>query len=176
MPRGGGNHASVRGVDRSDVIAELNKRISQELLGSSIPARLAYSGLDGGRASSDRVPVRRRAAVSAHRAGRGEGDGAPARPAGGDHHRHPGPVAAPRAADPRSGQRRDRRRGAGRVRRGIRKVTPAKVFPEWEAGVHALYERMARIVVEPDWAKLQDFETTLPKAVEDLMRAKTAQA
>jgi hypothetical protein len=36
--------------------------------------------------------------------------------------------------------------------------------------VRALYDHMAQITVEPDWAKLLDFETTLPKAVEDLVR------
>jgi hypothetical protein len=30
---------------------------------------------------------------------------------------------------------------------------------------------MVLITVEPDWAKLLDFETTAPKAVEDLMAA-----
>jgi len=42
---------------------------------------------------------------------------------------------------------------------------------EWEAEVHSLYhEGMVRIVVTPDWAKLIDFETTLPSAVEELIR------
>jgi hypothetical protein len=30
---------------------------------------------------------------------------------------------------------------------------------------------MALITIEPDWAKLLNFETTIPKAVEDLVRA-----
>jgi hypothetical protein len=42
---------------------------------------------------------------------------------------------------------------------------------EWEAGVHSLYhDGMVRIVVTPTWAKLIDFETTLPSAVEGLLR------
>jgi hypothetical protein len=41
---------------------------------------------------------------------------------------------------------------------------------EWEAEVRSLYERMVRIVVTPTWAKLIDFETTLPSAVEELIR------
>lgn len=52
---------------------------------------------------------------------------------------------------------------------------PAERFDEWEQGVRALYDRMALITVEPDWAKLLDFETTLPKAVEDLMSAREAE-
>ncbi len=42
---------------------------------------------------------------------------------------------------------------------------------EWEAEVRSLYHGgMVRIVVTPTWAKLIDFETTLPSAVEELVR------
>jgi hypothetical protein len=41
---------------------------------------------------------------------------------------------------------------------------------EWEAGVRSLYDGMVRIFVTPTWAKLIDFETTLPSAVEELLR------
>jgi hypothetical protein len=41
---------------------------------------------------------------------------------------------------------------------------------EWEAEVRSLYESMVRIVVKPTWAKLIDFEETLPSAVEELIR------
>jgi hypothetical protein len=42
---------------------------------------------------------------------------------------------------------------------------------EWEAEVRSLYrDGMVRIVVTPTWAKLIDFETTLPTAVEELAR------
>ena len=42
---------------------------------------------------------------------------------------------------------------------------------EWEAEVRSLYhEGMVRVVVTPTWAKLIDFETTLPSAVEELVR------
>jgi len=41
---------------------------------------------------------------------------------------------------------------------------------EWEAGVRSLYDAMYRIVVMPTWAKLIDFETTLPTPVEELLR------
>src|SRR5262245_64187702 len=37
----------------------------------------------------------------------------------------------------------------------------------WEAEVRSLYDGMVRIVVTPTWAKLIDFETTLPSAVEE---------
>ncbi len=40
----------------------------------------------------------------------------------------------------------------------------------WEAEVRSLYDGMVRIVVTPTWAKLIDFETTLPSAVEELVK------
>src|SRR5215203_5394073 len=46
---------------------------------------------------------------------------------------------------------------------------------EWEAEVRSLYrDGMVRIVVTPTWAKLIDFETTLPTAVEELIRQREA--
>jgi hypothetical protein len=45
----------------------------------------------------------------------------------------------------------------------------------WEAEVRSLYvDGMVRIVVTPTWAKLIDFETTLPTAVEELARRRAA--
>ena len=41
---------------------------------------------------------------------------------------------------------------------------------EWEKEVRSLYDGMVRIVVTPTWAKLIDFEMTLPSAVEELVR------
>ena len=41
---------------------------------------------------------------------------------------------------------------------------------EWEAEVRSLYDGMVRIVVTPTWAKLIDFESTLPSPVEELVR------
>ena len=41
---------------------------------------------------------------------------------------------------------------------------------EWEVEVRSLYhDGMVRIVVTPTWAKLIDFESTLPSAVEELL-------
>jgi hypothetical protein len=42
--------------------------------------------------------------------------------------------------------------------------------PGREAEIRSLYDGMVRIVVTPTWAKLIDFETTLPNAVEELIR------
>lgn len=41
---------------------------------------------------------------------------------------------------------------------------------EWETEVRSLYDSMVRIVVKPTWAKLIDFDETLPTAVEELVR------
>lgn len=52
---------------------------------------------------------------------------------------------------------------------GSYKMTPEQRV-EWEAEIRSLYDSMVRIVVAPTWAKLIDFETTLPSAVEELVR------
>ncbi len=53
---------------------------------------------------------------------------------------------------------------------GTYKMTPEQRV-EWEAEVRSLYsDGMVRIVVTPTWAKLIDFETTLPSAVEELIK------
>lgn len=163
-------------MDRTEVNAVLDKPISQELLGSSIPARLAYTGLDG---DPRVVPV---------------GfwwDGCQLVI-----------CTVPTAAKVRALQHNPRVaitidtqnvwpprvlliRGAARLEEvegipqeyieGSRKVVPADEFEAWEAGVRGLYNRMVQITIEPDWAKLLDFETTIPKAVEDLVRSTMAQ-
>jgi nitroimidazol reductase NimA-like FMN-containing flavoprotein (pyridoxamine 5'-phosphate oxidase superfamily) len=55
-----------------------------------------------------------------------------------------------------------------------RKVMNDEQYPNWEAGVRGLYDEMVVITITPTWAKLLDFETTLPKAVEDMIRQKSA--
>ncbi|MEJ3742610.1 pyridoxamine 5'-phosphate oxidase family protein [Actinomycetes bacterium KLBMP 9797] len=52
---------------------------------------------------------------------------------------------------------------------GAYKMTPEQRV-EWEAEIRSLYDGMVRIVVTPTWAKLIDFETTLPTAVEELIQ------
>jgi hypothetical protein len=53
-----------------------------------------------------------------------------------------------------------------------RKLVPPEEFPQWEAGVRALYDRMGRIDVTPTWVTVHDFETRVPRAVEELARSK----
>ena len=52
---------------------------------------------------------------------------------------------------------------------GTYEMTPEQ-RADWEAEVRSLYDGMVRIVVTPNWVKLIDFETTLPSAVEELVR------
>ena len=52
---------------------------------------------------------------------------------------------------------------------GTYEMTPEQ-RAEWEVGVQSLYDGMVRVVVKPTWAKLIDFETTLPTAIEELMQ------
>jgi hypothetical protein len=44
----------------------------------------------------------------------------------------------------------------------------------FETQVRATYDRMARIRIQPEWAKLIDFETTVPQAIEEIIRRKSA--
>lgn len=56
---------------------------------------------------------------------------------------------------------------------GAKKSIPSDEFASWEAGVHGLYQQMARIDITPTWVTIHDFETRLPKAVEELIRERS---
>ena len=51
---------------------------------------------------------------------------------------------------------------------GAKKYVPADMYPDWEAQVRNTYKQMARIRVQPTWAKILDFETRLPSFLERL--------
>jgi Pyridoxamine 5'-phosphate oxidase len=161
-------------MDRQDVAEVLARPLARELLGSSIPARFAYVGADG---TPRVIPIAF------------EWTGAdvvmgsvPSSPKVGALRRHPR-VAITIDTQDQWPPRALLIRGAARVEvvdgvpdsfvAAARKMTPADQFEEWEQGTRALYDRVAVITVEPDWAKLLDFETTLPEAVEELVRART---
>lgn len=55
---------------------------------------------------------------------------------------------------------------------GGRKTVPAADYPAWAARVRELYEEMVLITITPTWAKVMDFETRIPRAVEELATAK----
>src|SRR3954468_25015049 len=56
------------------------------------------------------------------------------------------------------------------------KVMTDDQYPEWVVGVRNLYDEMVVITITPAWVKLLDFETTIPKAVEDLIVSKQSGA
>jgi hypothetical protein len=43
-------------------------------------------------------------------------------------------------------------------------------FRAFEVEVRSLYEQMARISIAPEWAKVLDFQSRLPSAVEELLK------
>jgi hypothetical protein len=51
------------------------------------------------------------------------------------------------------------------------RTLPREAREGFETQVRALYKQMVAITVTPEWARLLDFETTAPAAVETLMRA-----
>jgi len=50
------------------------------------------------------------------------------------------------------------------------RTMPREAWDDFDAQVRALYKQMTVITVTPEWARLLDFETTLPLAVENLLR------
>lgn len=155
-----------------NVTETLTKPLSQQLLSSNIPARLAYTGVDG---DPRVIPIAF------------EWTGSELLIA-----------TLPKSAKVKALQQNPRVaitidtqgvyppqvlliRGAAKVEpvegipdayiNGSGKLVPEQEFEGWEAGVRALYDQMVLITIEPDWAKLLDFETTIPKAVEDVIKA-----
>lgn len=53
-----------------------------------------------------------------------------------------------------------------------RRMIPEDAYPAFEQQVTQLYDRMARIDITPTWAKVLDFETRAPSAVMELAAAK----
>jgi hypothetical protein len=51
---------------------------------------------------------------------------------------------------------------------------PQEGWASFETQTRALYPQMARIAITPEWAKLLDFETRLPIAIEHLIAAQRA--
>jgi hypothetical protein len=49
------------------------------------------------------------------------------------------------------------------------RAIPRETWDDFDAQVRALYESMVAITITPAWAKLLDFETTAPSAVERLV-------
>jgi hypothetical protein len=52
-----------------------------------------------------------------------------------------------------------------------KRYVPPEQWADFERQVRGLYPRMARIRIRPEWAKLIDFQNTLPLAIERLVSA-----
>jgi uncharacterized protein YndB with AHSA1/START domain len=52
-----------------------------------------------------------------------------------------------------------------------RKAVPEAQWQGFEAQVRGLYKQMVRISIRPTWAKVLDFETRIPQAVEELVKS-----
>jgi hypothetical protein len=156
-----------------DIAEVMNRPYSQELLDSRIPARLAYTGLDG---DPRVVPIgyhwdgRHVVAASATSS----------------------PKAKALRANPKVALTIDSEdfpskvlllRGTARVEvvDGVAEVfllaskrrVPDEQWVDWQAGVRDLYDRMAVITITLTWAKLLDFQTTIPRAEEGILRARS---
>jgi hypothetical protein len=157
-------------MNRLQVTEILNNPLAQELINSKIPARVAYTGLDG---APRVIPI------ATHWNGAQFVVCSPPN----------APKVPALEADPRVALTIDteqqpphillvRGTAAMEIVDGIpdeyllaaRKMYGEEAMPEFKASVSALYKRMARISITPTWAKLIDFERTLPSAIEEILR------
>jgi hypothetical protein len=159
---------------KDEIAAILAKPYSQQLLNGSEPARMAYTGLDG---DPRAIPigfwcegeqivmatVPKAAKVAALRKN-------PKVALSIDTGAFP-----PKVLLIRGDARVDLVQGVpeGYLQAGHKVMTDDQ-YPDWAAGVKGLYSEMAVITITPTWAKLLDFETTIPKAVEDLIQEKAS--
>lgn len=159
-------------MQTEQVVAELGKPIAQELLNGSIPARLAYVGVDGDPRvipigflwDGSRIVVCTVPTSAKVRALRQN----PRVAITIDTEGFPPRVLFVRGAaslELVDGVPTEYVEASG-------KLVPDDAFEGWQSSVRSLYDQMIRITITPDWAKLLDFETTLPKSVEDIIAAK----
>lgn len=152
----------------------MNDPVAQELLGSAIPGRLAYNGTDG---------FPRVVPMGVHWNGAQIVVGTPTNSA-----KVPALQANPKVALSIDTNIPPQKvllvRGSAAVEivdgvpdeylAGVRKLVDgghkdAAWFQTFEQQVRGLYQRMALVTITPEWAKILDFETRIPQAVEDLV-------
>ena len=154
---------------RPEQVSEvMNDPLSQELLQSAIPARMAYNGTDG---LPRAIPI-----------GFLWKDGRIVVCTSSNAYKVKALSANPKVAltiDTEAPYRALLVRGTASVEivdgvppeylKASRKaMTDEQQYRAFESEVRSLYERMARISIAPEWAKVLDFETRLPSAVEEL--------
>lgn len=161
-------------MNQQQIAAILAKPYAQQLLNGSAPARLAYTGLDGDPrvipigfwTEGDRIlmaTVPASAKVAALRA-------SPKVALTIDTSAFP-----PKTLLIRGSAELETYDGVpdGYLESG-RKLMTTEQYEDWAVGVKSLYDAMVIITISATWVKLLDFETTIPKSVEDLVKAKTA--
>jgi Pyridoxamine 5'-phosphate oxidase len=146
----------------------MNDRLAQELLNSTIPARLAYTGLDG---FPRAIPIGFLWDGTRFVIGTATNS----------------PKMQALRANPKVALTIDTNtfpphvllvRGTARVEivdgvapeylQGSKKYVAPEQWQAFEKQVRALYKQQGRITIVPQWAKLLDFETRLPSAQEQL--------
>ena len=156
-------------MKQEQVSQVLNDPLAQELLNSTIPARLAYTGLDG---FPRAIPIgflwngTRFVMCTATNS----------------------PKMEALRTNPKVALTIDTTtfpphvllvRGIARVEvvdgvapeylEGSKKYVPQEQWEAFEQQVRALYKQQGRITIVPEWAKILDFETRIPIAQEELM-------
>ncbi|WP_163507485.1 pyridoxamine 5'-phosphate oxidase family protein [Fodinicola acaciae] len=160
-------------MEQQKILDELAKPVSQELINSHIPARLAFAGTDG---FPRVVPVSFEWTGSAFVVCTTT-----------NAKKYPALQKYPKVALTIDTEGYPPRvllvRGTARTEivdgvpdeyvAASRKIVPAAEMEQWEAGVRMLYPRMVKITITPEWARLQDFQTTLPQNVEEIIRERS---
>jgi len=153
-------------MDHQEVIDTLNDPLAQELLHSDIPARLAYTGLDGFprvipigfywngaefiMATSTKAPKLR--ALSAHPKVALTIDTV---------------TSPPKVLMVRGSVRFEIVEGVPwEYLQGSSTEMPSEQAQEFEKQVRATYKQMARIAITPEWAKVFDFVTRSPSVTQ----------
>jgi hypothetical protein len=159
-------------MQRDEVMHVLNDPLAQELMGSNIPARVAYTSVDGlprvvllgfhwngERFVICTIPSSPKVrALAAHRevALTIDTDTFP-----------------PHVLLVRGSASLETVKGVPpEYLEASRKQVGEAGMAAFEAQVRGLYQQMVRITIEPRWAKLLDFETRLPTPVENLIKIK----
>jgi len=154
-------------MTQESVFRLLNDPVAQELLNSKIPARLAYTGLDG---SPRVVPIWFHWNSEQFVLGSAPGS----------------PKVKALARNSKVALTIDEDTYPPRVLlvRGTARVAVIDgVVPEygeaarrylgeeqgrgWEEQARGMFKQMARIAIEPEWVKILDFQTRFPSAIED---------
>jgi hypothetical protein len=158
---------------QENVLQSLNDPVAQDLLNSKIPARLAYTGLDG---SPRVIPI------WFHWDGEylvlGSAPNSPKVKALArntkvaltiDEDTYPPRVLLVRGT------------AAVKVIDGVvpeygaaaRRYLGDEQGQGWEEQARGMFQQMARIAIEPEWVKILDFQTRFPKAIEQAVNSET---